>query len=170
MTGTWSGAYGSAQELPVPDNAEASETVCHWLITAPAYHPLWSQYVLAVVRLRDIDGRPPIHWQFTGATHEYLLVALDPGKGRQDAATMAAFGNPASPEFGHLPRLTPTNLAIQFEGTDDEMRELASLGARSVVEGLLDPETANGPERIRAQWKSSLVKTLAHIRGEVHAS
>jgi len=160
--GRFDGLYGQAIRLPVPPGAAAAETVCWWLLTAPQAHPLWSQYALCCVRLRD--GLPPVR-QYIGTTHELLLVALDPGPGRYDEAAMAGYA-----EAGNgLPYLVPVNIAEQFIATDDEMTRLAELAARAVANGLLWPETADAPGLVRASWRESLVKTLAHIRGEVHA-
>ena len=70
---------------------------------------------------------------------------------------------------GNLPTLSPVNVAEQIEGTDAEATELAKLAVWAIVHGHLEPESSNGAQRIRAAWKSSLIKTLAHIRGEEHA-
>ena len=56
MTERLEGPYGTAEAVPLPDTPEAAETVCTWLLTAPRAHPLWSQYMLGVVRLRDMPG------------------------------------------------------------------------------------------------------------------
>lgn len=48
------------------------------------------------------------------------------------------------------------------------MTELAWLCGRGVVYGLLNPETADAPERIREAWLAACVRTLAHMRGEEH--
>lgn len=165
MTTEHQGPYGTALRLAIPDVPRAAQTVDHWLITAPAYHPAWSQYTLAVVRLDDLPGWPPPVRQFDGATHEVIVVALDPEHGPYDVDKMAGYAVTAD-----LPFLTPVNIAHQFTADDAEMRELASLAAWAVVHGALNPETADAPERIRGQWLTSLVKTLAHIRGEVHAT
>jgi len=159
-----SGIYGTAVKMDVPDIPEMAETVCHWLITAPAYHPAWSQYLLVVVRLRDLPGWPEPYLQFPGATHELIVITLDPDHGPYTADLPQKYAT------GGLPHLTPINVAEQIEGTDAEAEELASLGAWAIVTGRLEPESSNGPERIRAGWKASMVKTLAHIRGEEHAS
>lgn len=161
---TETGPLGRAEKLDVPEIPESAETVCHWLITAPAYHPAWSQYLLPVVRLRDgIPGMPPPKRQFQGATHELIVVALNPEHGPYTAENMARFHG------GGLPFLTPVNIAHQIEGTDSEAEQLAYYAVKGIVNGVLNPETARAPARIRAEWKSSLVKTLAHLRGEEHA-
>lgn len=155
------GAYGTAVQLSLPDIPSAAETVDAWLLTAPMYHPLWSQYMLGVVRLRKgIPGFPDPRYQFEGATHELNVVALNPEDGPYDPATY--FDRPYA-------FLTPVNIAEQFEATDDELRKLAWYAALGVVHGVANPETADAPTRIRESWKTMLVKTLAHLRGESHA-
>lgn len=150
------GACGHA-EPRVFDAAKSPATVAAWLITAPAYHPAWSQYTLAVIDLLDRPNVPPPVRQFVGATHELLVLTLDPTNG------------PYAADTEQMTFLQPFNIVEQFEATDGEMRDLASLLVQAVVHGYLDPETANGPERIREQWLTSCVKTLAHLRGEEHA-
>lgn len=160
------GLCGRAERLPQPDIPEASETVSHWLLTAPPYHPLWSQYMLAGIRLRDdVPWRPePPHRQFPGATHELLVVALNPDQGPYTGEKMLSYAH-----TGDLPYLLPVNHAHQFEATDEELEQLAWFAAFGVVHGVLNPETADAPERIRENWLAALVKTLAHIRGEEHS-
>lgn len=167
------GPYGTAAELPVKDTPEYSETVCHWLITGTRFHPFWTQWTLVVVRLREVEGRPPIRYQFEGATHELLVIALNPEYGDKDI--LLPNGSPAKQWSGPsaftefterkgLPYLTPIDVCIQFEATDDEMTELAGYACKAVVAGQLSPD-----QDFREGWKVSLVKTLAHIRGEEHA-
>jgi hypothetical protein len=162
------GPYGTAVTWPLGDGPEWAETVCQWLLTAPQGHPLWSQYLMPVVRLRDEPGFPPPKRQFPGATHELLVVALSPEQGPYTPENMRRFCE--GPQKGRLPYLTPINIAHQIEGTDEEARHLAACAAWGVTAGVLWPETADAPSRIRGEWKSSLVKTLAHIQGEAHAS
>lgn len=156
------GPCGTATQLEIPDEPWARQTADHWLLTAPMYHPLWSQYVLACVRLEDdVPGFPPPHRQFPGATHELLVVALNPEHGPYSREKLR--------EPGDLKYLTPVNICHQFIATDAEMRAVVPLAARAVVHGALNPETGDAPERIRQEWLSSLVKALAHARGEEHA-
>jgi hypothetical protein len=162
------GRYGRAHLLAFPDTLEAAETVCSWLLTAPHAHPLWAQYHLGTVRLRDLEGWPPPRRQFPGATHELTVVALNPEYGPYTAENMRRFWD--GEMAGRMPYLTPVNIAHQIEASDEEARMLALYSAWGVTAGAVWPETADAPQRIRAEWDSVLVKTLAHIRGEVHAS
>jgi hypothetical protein len=156
------GHYGHAERIELTGRPTEAETVCHWIITAPSYHPLWQQYILAVVRLRD--GQPgfpePFH-KFAGTTHELLVMAIQPDEGPYTAEQLQG--------MDAVPYLTPINIAEQFIATDDEMADMAGLAAAAVVHGALCPETADAPDRVRHSWLVSLTKTLAHLRGEVHA-
>lgn len=161
------GQFGSAVHLDMPPSTQAKPhaTLSTWLITAPQYHPLWSQYNLGMVHLRDEDGLgPPQRLDFAGATHELLVFALNPDKGPYDEADFARFA-----VEGGMPYLTPQNIGLQFEMSDTEAVDLAEWAIKGVVHGALNPETADAPERIRELWKGSMVKTLAHMRGEAHA-
>lgn len=160
------GPYGSAERLAVPDTEAAAETVCHWLLRAPQAHPLWAQYMMTCVRLRDLPGWPPPHRQFPEATHELFVVALNPEHGPYDAAKVAGYAE----QGGGLPFLTPVNIAEQFTAADGEMTALAAWAAWGVTVGALWPETADAPAKIRRLWSTSLAKTLAHIRGKPHST
>jgi hypothetical protein len=95
--------------------------------------------------------------QFPGATHEILVAAINPDGGSLTVDAVHALWAANRP----IPYLLPINGADQFEATDDEMVELTSKLAWGVCVGALDPE--------RGGWLESEIKTLAHIRGEVHA-
>jgi hypothetical protein len=162
---SYDGAFGHAEKLPTGDGPEAIETVVTWLITAPRAHPFWSQYVLGCVRLRDnIPGFPPPRHTFEGSTHELFVVAMNPEYGPYNQKKILDYY-----VTGDMPYLTPINIAVQFIATDDEMLELSSLATYGITSGILWPETADAPDKIRHSWKTSLVRTLAHIRGEAHA-
>lgn len=155
------GQYGDAAPLDIPVAPHAAETVCMWLITAPVYNLAWSQYVLFVVRLTDdLPGFPPPHHQFDGTTHELMVFALNP-----DHRQTAESANECLAGGSMLPFLTPQNVVEQFIATDDEMRQVVSLCAQSIVHGALNPDSDG-----RSAWLPVITKTLAHLRGELHAS
>lgn len=155
------GPYGTAARIPPASYAEVSPAALEgWIITAPCWHPLWSQYVLSAITLADVPGVPPARKLREGVTHELMVLALSPDHGPYDAAKIGA---PGSLRF-----LTPHNVAEQFTGTDDQARELAALCARAVVDGLLCPETADAPNRIRESWRVAIHQTIDHFRDPNH--
>lgn len=168
------GPYGHAEPVPHPspddpaltDRSRAAlrHSVCTYLVTSPGWHPLWSQYVLSVITLDDDDQLPPPHRKFDGATHELIVFAINPDK-RLTAADVTGHSR-----TGDLPFLTPINIAEQFECTSEEIHAVAWLCCRAVVHGRLNPETADAPTLIRGAWLTACTKTLAHLRGEAHAS
>lgn len=167
------GPYGTVDFIPLPDIDdpdldvrtravfEVSEGT--WLITAPAYHPVWSQYMMSAVGLADHPDLGDAYKKFPGATHELLVAALHP----DTPVTVASMQEHC--KRGDAGILQPINIAEQFECTSDEIKIVAWLAGRAVVYGQLNPETGDAPERIREQWLTACVKTLAHIRGEAHA-
>jgi hypothetical protein len=190
----YQGKAGWAETLEWPDVPEAAESVpeASWLLTAPHAHPVWSQYVLVVVRLRDnVPGFSPPVREFPSATHELDLFALRPdiAPGHHEGSLLPSalenvLGLPpdrrgqyrpgtwtSGTEFtafvlaSGMPMLTPVNVSEQFEATDAEMVNLARYAAFAVADGKITPETADAPERIRAGWHEALDETMAHVRG-----
>ncbi|MCJ2067786.1 hypothetical protein MKK75_03015 [Methylobacterium sp. J-030] len=81
-----------------------------WLITAPWAHPAWSQYALALYDLTTpSDPAPNIY--LDGATHELLLVALDPSYPATTTRDMV--------EGRQLHPLSPPNHGYQFKAESD---------------------------------------------------
>lgn len=169
MTTVMFGPAGVATELVVDETApNADTTLCWWLLEGP-WHPLWHQFILSVVRLGDVEGKPPAVLHFPGATHEVAVFALTPPEG-------GTFGAPARHPLDviqsqglSLGHLAPVDVVHQFTGTDDELTRVTALAARAVVDGVLTPSTDDAREQLREAWLSAYVKTLAHMRGEEHA-
>lgn len=166
MTTLHIGPRGRAQQLDIRTALRGAEcTVTWWLLEGP-WHPVWPQFVLSVVHLRPMPGWPAPNLHFDGATHELLVVALNPGDppAQHKAATLTEGGFRAVGGY-----LKPVDVVHQFTATDSEMVELAELCARACVDGLLTPSTDDARTTLRETWLTSCVRTLAHIRGEEHA-
>jgi hypothetical protein len=161
---TFHGNFGKA-ELWVadPSRPDAAAAIATWLLTHPQGHPLWSQYLLGGVTLRELEGFPPPQKQFPEATHEIFVVALDPSRGPYTVETLNRFGG-ADP----LPYMIPINIAHQFAGSDEDCRKLTAAAAYGVTGGMLWPETSDSPMRIRADWEAGLNLTLEHIKTGGH--
>lgn len=150
------GLCGRAQQVAVPADERTGRTVAWWLIDAPAFSHLWSQYLLVVVRLDgEVPGVEAPAAQFDGATHQLMILTLDPGQ-----LIAADELHDVTPDT-RFHALQPLNVVQQFEATDEEMVHLADLSATDIVNGT-EPEDND-------RWLAILVKTLAHIRGEPHA-
>jgi hypothetical protein len=156
-----SGPHGTAVRVPRSHYTASLATIDAWIITSPGWHPLWSQYMLAVITLADVPGMPPAVLERPGSTHQMHVMALSPEHGPY---------TPGSVAEGTVHFLTPTNIGEQFEASDEQALELSVLCARAVVDGVLNPETADAPERIRATWAQSIRRTLDHARDPHHGA
>lgn len=157
----FTGTYARAELLDIPEDAQPHSTVCHWLMYAPFGSPGWQQYVLVGLSLAEVPGVPSAVKSFPEATHEIMVLALDPRDGPYTRESMRGYAR-----TGDLPYLTPGNVSWQFTGTDDETQKLCALAARAVVMGILSPEPPlSGMKHF---WHSELDSTLRHVRGEPH--
>jgi hypothetical protein len=156
---TYTGQHGTAHRIPAATYTSTPATLDAWILTAPGYHPAWTQYLLALVTLADMPGIPTAHKQRPDTTHELIVMTLDPHPRPYDAPTL----HPENLRF-----LLPVNISEQVTATDDQARELTALCARAVCEGLLNPETADAPTAIRARWSSTIQQTIAHDRDPHH--
>lgn len=166
MTTTHRGHRGTAVRLDIDPNVRGSQTTVDWWLLTGTWHPIWPQFVLSVVHLRPVDGHQPAQLHFPGATHELVVLALNPGEPPQthDIETLQRGGIAAVGGY-----LEPVDVVHQFTATDDEMRELADLAAQGCVNGFLTPSTDDARSALREQWLTACVRTLAHMRGEEHA-
>lgn len=159
------GPRGSAVRLDlaaIRGMSPGAQTVDHWIVTSPGWHPLWDQYLVHCVRLDDdVPGLPDPVWHFPGATHEIGVITTNPDYG--------PYGNDEVINK-RIRILLPVNVAIQFEDVDERMRDLCELAVAGILYGQLNPEASGQETRVRALWETSLVRTLAHLRGEPHAT
>lgn len=156
----FTGPYGTARRVPRENFAQTTQLDC-WIVTAPLWHRLWSQYVVSAITLADVPGMPPAVKHRPAATHELLVMALNPEHGHCDAARVG--------EARPLRLLLPANVCEQFIApADDAVRDLVALCAHAVVDGVLCPETGDAPDRIRAEWRQTIHQTLDHGRDPHH--
>ncbi len=154
---TLTGPAGTATEQFVEDPPAHTATVAAWFLDCPGQSPAWRHYGLSVIHLRPIEGMQSPVINIPGATHEVLLLAFDPQ------------GSPVADDPETWSFLTPINVSEQIQLPSDEKAvKLLEQAARAVVDGILwaEPPLSGQVE----PWRTSLIKTAAHARGEVHAS
>jgi hypothetical protein len=156
---TLDGPAGRAQNiLAEPDDIKRldhSATLSAWFITAPGQSIFWSNFLLAIYHLRDIEGVASAKKVYEGVTHELILVALNPDR------------NPQPLDMQTWQHMTPINFVIQVElPSDEKAKELLALAAHAVVDGALwaEPPLSGQQE----PWRTSILRTAAHLRGEAH--
>lgn len=154
------GPFGTATEVVVENDPDPDHQahIGTWLLDCPGQSPAWSLYMLAAVHLRSFPGESkPATIRVPRATHEFLVLALDP---KFDATPDDL---PGTWRF-----LRPVNVCEQVELPDDETAAAVLYKcAQAVVDGVLpaEPMLSGAVE----PWRSVLIKTAAHVRGEVHA-
>lgn len=157
LTGPAGTATEVLADLEPDDRPDHQGTVASWFVHAPGQSLAWHHYSLGVVHLRPIPGQShPPYINVAGATHEVFLLALN-------LALNPVADNPRT--WRHL---TPINVCEQVHLPTDELAaELGYLAAEAIVEGMLpaEPPLAGAVE----PWRTALVKTAAHLRGEEHA-
>lgn len=154
------GPAGTATEVlivGVPDRPDWKATLGTWFLDCPGQSPAWSNYGLSIIHLRDIPDVPPADIRVPKATHEVILTAFDPEWAPE----------PLRSETWRM--LFPVNVMEQVElPSDEKATELVALCAAAVVKGVLpaEPPLAGAVE----PWRTALIKSSAHLRGEEHAS
>jgi hypothetical protein len=153
------GPTGTAQEVLMdgePGQPAWVATQAIWFLDCPGQSVAWDRYILIVDHLRPIPETPPANLRFPSATHEVTLAALDPGR------------SPVPTDHETWVMLHPLNVSEQVEvPNDDEARLLARLAAQAVVDGTLWAEPPLSGQK--EPWRTSLIKSAAHARGEEHA-
>ena len=136
-----------------PSTPDQAATVSAWLLYCPGAHVVWSYWMLGVIHLRPIDGvRPPVILR-DGASHELMIVALDPTYAPPDPV---GWGGP-------IHYLTPVDVVEQFRVRDDaQARRLANSAVRALMSGTVSPD-----QDWRTWWQKSVAATAAHfLHGE----
>jgi len=156
LTGPAGRAEEILAELEPSDPPSQRATVASWFLTCPGQSIAWSHYGMAVFHLRPIPDAEPAQVRVPGATHELMLLAYNPE------------ANPRADDPASWRHLVPGNVAEQVQLPDDAAAvRLARLAAQAVVDGVLwaEPPLSGQVE----PWRTALIKTAAHARGEEHA-
>jgi|SRR5581483_293135 len=66
-------------ETDMKAHPDWSACLMQYVVDFPNAHPHWNAYTVSVIHLRPIEGSEyPIHLNFPEATHEFMIMALDP--------------------------------------------------------------------------------------------
>lgn len=148
------GPAGGARELIVTlessDPKDWTSGIGNWFINAPGQSPAWSHYMLSAVHLRPIEGVKEAHIKVPGATHEFMMLAMDPEK-KPDAE---------KPETWSY--LSPCNLSEQVTVHNDATASrLLDMAATEIVEGRLWAEAPLSGQK--EPWRSWLRHWAAEL-------
>lgn len=156
LVGRGGRAWEMLYNLKPTDPSDWGATLSSWFLNMPGAHPFWSWWLLSSIHLRPIEGcRPPVI-RTPGASHEFLIIALNP-----------KFPSPNVdqdvPETLHY--LTPFDLEHQVVGIDDaQAKHITMLMVRACVDGRMSPD-----QDFRSRWQAMLNTTAEHYRTGRHS-
>jgi hypothetical protein len=126
------GPRGRAWRLPPPTTPGAAG-VALYLLNCPQAHSFWQWWTLSVIHLREQEGAPPPYRSYPKATHELLVLTVDPD--RLPAPDPDTFAVP-------FPHLTPPDVETQFHvGDDDAAAAIAQGCVEACLMGHLSPDS-----------------------------
>lgn len=139
--------------LEPSDAPDVAGTIATWFLDCPGQSPAWRHYVLSIIHLRPIQGVKPAVIARPGATHEIILVALDPQS------------NPIPSDVETWTHLRPLNFVGQLTlPSDDQAKIVVETLAKAVIDGILwaEPPLSGQVE----PWESQLRQLEAHAAGK----
>lgn len=145
---------GMVLVIAIVSMVSLSAGISQWLLKSEKgiFHPIWDRWGLSVVHLRNIPGVKPPVLQFPGATHELVIVSLDPEADPID---------PDQVEPG-LPWMQPVEVTQQFTVPKDTHALMLLEGVvESIVEGYSSPD-----RDYRRLWEEAILKSADNLCGE----
>lgn len=159
---TASGSGGQAWRIRLPPVGQRARpdhdaTVDAWIVRVPGAHVCWDHWALTVVHLRSIAGVRAAHRHVPEATHEFLILALNPEKPLPPLdAAHAGF---------QIHWLTPIDVCMQFMARSDAVAaEILELAVTSIVDGHASPD-----QDWRPWWTRAIAETAQHFADGAHS-
>jgi hypothetical protein len=121
-----SGEWRAWKCEPTPD---APACLALYLLFCPGAHAAWSWWQLSLCHLRDLAGLPPASKQFPEATHEILILSINP-----EACPLP---DPDSPPW---PYLTPFDLVEQVMTNDENGKQILARMVETIMTGRVSPD------------------------------
>lgn len=126
-------------------------TVGLFIVNAPGMHPCWEYWVVSLIHLRPIAGVKPAHIDLPGATHEFMIVALDP----EQPLPGLVVDEQWQPKW-----LRPIDVIEQFTAANDAVADrILELAVQAIVAGVASPD-----QGYRAWWKAAIAETSRALR------
>lgn len=145
--------YGRAWRCRHPDVDLYPAAIETWLLHVPRAHPHWAFWMFGAISLdpdRGVDRRA---LQFDEATHEFMIVAMDPSKPIPQPARWVNAAYHDTPDLKYQ-----VELPAGPRG-DGAARATVVLMVRTVIENGMSPDAAN-----RNYWVRSIATTIDDVR------
>lgn len=145
---------GEAWLCPIPGDTrpdgEKHATIRHWLVKGP-YHPFWNHWVVMVLHLRDLPGMEKAHKDSDEMTHEFMIMALNPGQ--PDKMKVYDADNLPYP----IPYLRPLDCVVQFTcDSDAKAVDICDMAVKAIMAGQGSPDAD-----FHSYWKQVIPATAA---------
>lgn len=126
-------------------------TLSAYVVSVYGAHPLWNWWLVSAIHLRDVPGMPAAEKEYPEATHEFLILTINPKS------------CPPDPDNSNYEYLVPVDVQIQFDGIDDDqVRELCQQAVTAIVDGRMNPD-----QDYRSVWNSSIKLAVQAIKGTI---
>lgn len=162
------GRVWDARAFQLPPNPPPAwqGSVAQYIANVPSAHPLWKWWMISAIHLRPIDGVKPATLKRPTATHEFIILSMNPECGEPDLDNFHAW---LDQQRDHLPRrsvyLSPPDLVFQIDGSTDEITaEICRLLVKSFCDGTGSPDSD-----FRRVNEAAILATLDHLRAGKHA-
>lgn len=142
---------------PVGERAtrDHDATVGLFIVRVPGAHLCWDHWALSVIHLRPMPDVPPATKRFETATHEFMILALNPEQPLPALSVDSGW---------RLHWLSPIDVVEQFAARDDATADnILELAVRAVVDGHLSPD-----QDYRQVWTRALAHTAQHFADGTH--
>lgn len=129
-------------------SGEHPTSLAAWFVNGP-FHPMWSWWAIALVRLRDVPGMPPAKRNYPEAEYEFIIMSVHPD-------------HPPDPDNPkHVEYLEPIDVVEQFHGvTERDAVRIVEACVKAIVDGRMSPDS---------DWTAALQATVEHYRSGAHA-
>ncbi len=154
---TLTGTSGQAWHIP-NDNVDPSQRagLASWIVHIPGAHPFWSNWMVAVVHLRDVPGATPAKRNYPEAEYEFLILTINPEEHPTPTVEEALSKG--------LHFLHPVDVCEQFHGvTDQDAVRICESAVRASLNGRISPD-----QDFRPIWRAAIQETVKHFREGKH--
>jgi hypothetical protein len=157
---TWSGTAGKAWRVEMPplgqrEKPDYDATLDMAIVNVSGAHAFWDHWAMSVIHLWPIDGVKSATITTPGATHEFMILSLNPEEPLPGLVCDANW---------RLRWLTPIDVVQQFTAKDDAVaQQIFELAVNSIVDGIASPD-----QDWRPWWKRAIATTAQHYADGTH--
>lgn len=133
------------------EGGEPHGTVALFLLKSRKFHPFWDHWAIGLLHLRDIPGLPPAVKDNPDQTHEFMILALNPGENINNRTVYDADNLPQP-----LPWLKPVDVTVRFKCENDaKAQDICEQAVKLIVAGRASPD-----QDYRTFWKEVIAATV----------